>query len=216
MARKIGIIIIVVGLAVALYYPVQILWGWYHQRSEQEDLRHSLSQQGFNQALLDSLQNSAELEKLNRLAADYQKNLTAGKEIGQLEIPAIGINVIVVEGTDEGSLSRGPGRLEDTSLPGLGGNFAIAGDRVLYGAPFLNLDELKTDDEIIMTMPYGTFIYVVTGSIITDPENVTVLKPQGYESITLITCDPPWNTSHRLVVSARLVKAALPAAASGA
>lgn len=215
MAKKIGILIIVLGLTIALYYPVQIFWSWYNQRGEQDGLRHSLSQQTFNQALLDSLQVSAESEKLRQLAVDYHGRLATGVEIGQLEIPKIGINVILVEGTGEESLTKGPGHLEETALPGMGSNFAIAGDRVLYGAPFLNLDELAVGDEIIVTMPYGTFEYEVVSSIITEPENTSVLKPQGYDSVTLITCDPPWNTSHRLVVSGKLASASLPPAPAG-
>lgn len=214
--RKIGIIILILGLAVLLYYPVQIMWGLYDQRGEQENLRRSLSQQPFNQSLLDSMQNAAEAEKLRQLALDYRTKLSTGVEIGQLEIPKIGVNVILVEGTGEESLSRGPGHLEETVLPGMGGNFGVAGDRVLYGAPFLNLDEVAVGDEIKVTMPYGTFEYTVVSSIITDPENTGVLQPQGYESITLITCDPPWNTSHRLIVSGKLVKASLPETAAGA
>ena len=99
--------------------------------------------------------------------------------------------------------------MEMTPIPGMGSNFAIAGDRVLYGGPFLNLDELAAGDEILVKTSYAQFSYTVTDSHITTPEDVSVLTPLGYESITLITCDPPWGTSKRLVVQSKLASASL-------
>ncbi len=41
-----------------------------------------------------------------------------------------------------------------------------------------------------------------------DPSEVSVLKPRGYDSVTLSTCDPPWGLSTRIIIFARLAESA--------
>jgi sortase A len=110
----------------------------------------------------------------------------------------------MVEGTGKEPMLLGAGHLEETPLPGMGGNFALAGDRVLYTAPFLRLNQLQKGDDIIIHMPYGDLTYRVESMFNIDPSQVSVLNPRGYDSITLSTCDPTWQLSTRLIVSARL------------
>ena len=49
----------------------------------------------------------------------------------------------VVEGVTPEVLKRGPGRYPDTAMPGEKSNFAIAGHRTTYGAPFFHVDRLQ-------------------------------------------------------------------------
>lgn len=208
--RYLGIILMILGIGVLAYVPATWLWGWYEQR----DLRSNFEQESaaaltMNKEVLDKLRGQADSEKLRQLAIAAKSRLSSEQTIARLEIPKIGVNAIVVEGTTESALRKGLGHLEETPLPGMGGNFGIAGDRVLYGGPFLNLNELTEGDEMNLRTSYGDFTYVVTGSQIIDPEDVSVLQPVGYEAITLVTCDPPWGTSHRLVVKGRATSATL-------
>lgn len=190
--------------------PGSWLLGYVAQRGlDSEFDQESASAMALNQSVIDRMQGAAEVEKLRELARAFQRQLSSEQTIARLEIPRIGVNAVVVEGTTDASLRKGIGHLEDTSLPGIGDNFSIAGDRVLYGAPFLNLDDLADGDEIRVRTTYGTFNYQVVGSKITVPEDTDVLKNPGYEAITLITCDPPWDTSHRLIVQGKLVSAEL-------
>ncbi|MHB1413423.1 MAG: sortase, partial [Thermoleophilia bacterium] len=94
-------------------------------------------------------------------------------------------------------------------LPGMNGNFAVAGDRVLYGGPFLRLNDLAKGDEIIVHTPYGNFNYSVTDQHITQPEDTSVLNSDGQDEITLITCDPIWDTTHRLIIHGKLTSSSL-------
>lgn len=208
--KKLGMLLIILGLLVLLYVPATWLWGYIEQRGLRGDFeRESAAAISMNQTVLDKLHGAAELEKLKQLALAHKVNLRSEQTIALLEIPKIGVNVIVVEGTGDGSLRKGPGHLEETPLPGMGGNFAVAGDRVLYGGPFLNLDELAAGDEIFLKTSYGRFNYTVADSHLTTPEDVSILNSSGSEVITLITCDPPWDTSRRLVVQGKLVSALL-------
>ena len=209
LKKIIGIGLMLVGLAVLLYVPAT--WGWSYmvQRGLPAEFeRETAAAMTLNQEVLDGLQNAVDEEKLMQLAEAYRSGLQSEQTIARIEIPSIGVNDIVVEGTHEGALVKGPGHLEETALPGMAGNFAVAGDRVLYGGPFLNLDDVENNDEILLQTPYGNFRYTVVNKTITVPDDVSMLQPvQGQELITLITCDPPWDTSHRLIIQGRLTEA---------
>jgi sortase A len=87
---------------------------------------------------------------------------TPGKPVAILDIPAIGINkMVVVEGTSPENLTLGPGHLIDTPLPGEYGISAIYGRRSTFGAPFGRLTELKNGDKITVITGQGTFMYNV-------------------------------------------------------
>ena len=64
----------------------------------------------------------------------------------------------------------GPGALSDTQLPGQVGNFAVAGHRVGKGEPFLNLDQLRAGDPVVIETKSTWFVYRVLGDVATgDP-----------------------------------------------
>ncbi len=205
-----GLVLILVGLGFILYIPATWVVGYFEQRSLRGDYaQESADSLALNQVVLARLQGAADQDKMRALALAFKSRLTSNQTIGDLEIPKIGLDAIVVEGSNDNALHKGPGHLEETPLPGMGGNFAVAGDRVLYGAPFLHLNDINKGDEIIFHTPYGNFNYTVTDQHITQPEDTSVLNSNGSEEITLITCDPIWNTTHRLIIQARLASDSL-------
>jgi len=140
-----------------------------------------------------------------------------GYAIGIIQIPKIGLEKYLVEGTGESDLQKGPGHYAGTPLPGQLGNVAIAGHRTTYGAPFYNLDALKPGDPIHITMVSGTtYTYDVTGSQVVSPSDVAVVAPTKDNRLTLTTCNPRFSASTRLIVSAGLVGTAAPAPATPA
>ena len=208
--KIIGVVLVIAGLAVLLYIPATWVMGYFAQRGLPAEFdQESSSSAPLNQSVLDKMQGTADPEKIRELAKAFHKQLHSEQAIAKLEIPRIGINAIVVEGTGSSSLRKGVGHLEETPLPGMGENFSLAGDRVLYGAPFLNLDELSEGDEIHVKTTYADFDYTVVMKKITDPEDTAILKSPGFEAVTLITCDPPWDTSHRLIVQGKMTSASL-------
>ena len=161
-----------------------------------------------NRELPENRDGLSDRELLNESATAYYSGLEDSEPIAHLQIYAIAVDVIVVEGSSDSALRKGPGHLEETPLPGQNGNFAVAGDRVLYGAPFRDLDKLTESDIISLTMPYGDFTYEVEETFRVRPDNTSVLASQpDKETITLITTDPPYDTAYRLIVSGRLVDA---------
>jgi LPXTG-site transpeptidase (sortase) family protein len=138
-------------------------------------------------------------------ATDLYKSAQEDQILGRIELPSIGIKEWLVEGTEKDALTLGVGHMVNTSVPGMGGNFAIAGDRVLYTVPLLRIDKLQVGDPINIYMPYATFRYQVESITTVDPSEVQILDPKGYESVTMISCDPTWQLFTRLAVSAKLV-----------
>ena len=140
------------------------------------------------------------------LARRELRQVPTGDAIGRISLPAIGANYVVVQGTDEASLEKGPGHYPTTALPGLGQTVAIAGHRTTYLAPFRHLDGLSNGDRIIMTMPYGRFVYVVQHSQIVTPNAWWVTRNVGYDRLVLSACNPLFSAAQRIVVFARLAQ----------
>jgi sortase A len=136
---------------------------------------------------------------------------TEGQPIGIIDIPKIGANFVVVEGTGEADLERGPGHYQGTALPGNPGNAAIAGHRTTYLKPFYNLDQMAPGDPIYITTTQGRFQYSVVDTLIVSPDRVDVLKPTPTPTLTLTTCNPRFSASTRMVVQAKLVTPAVAA-----
>jgi sortase A len=129
-----------------------------------------------------------------------------GDAIGKIQIPSIGVDEYVVEGTDTDHLRKGPGHYPDTPLPGQRGTVAIAGHRTTYGAPFRHLDELEPGQRIILDMPYGRFIYRVTKLEIVDDQDLSVLDDVGYKQLILSACHPLYSAAQRIVAFAKQVR----------
>lgn len=131
--------------------------------------------------------------------------LADGAALARIDIPKIGLDQVVVEGTTTADLRMGPGHYAGTALPGEPGNVGIAGHRTTYGHPFYRLAELAPGDSIALAVPGFTWRYVVTGSAVVAPSDVAVIGPVGPGGwLTLTTCNPPYQATTRLIVRARL------------
>lgn len=138
-----------------------------------------------------------------REATAYLEATGSGDAVARLEIPRLDLDVVVVNGTDSGSLRRGPGRHLDSSMPGGGELVYIAGHRTTYGAPFSDIDKLRRGDPIFVELPYATIEYRVTEERIVDRYELSVLKSRGREELVLQACHPRFFASERYLVYAR-------------
>ncbi len=129
-----------------------------------------------------------------------------GDALARLEIPRMGRNDIVVAGVGREELKKGPGHYPQTPMPGQLGNAAIAGHRTTYGGPFLEIDELEPGDEIVVTTPYGRFVYRATTTEIVDADDWQVIATidPTIASLTLTSCHPVGTASQRIIVHAEL------------
>lgn len=127
-----------------------------------------------------------------------------------LVIEKIDLLLPVIEGAKADYLDVSVCSLDGTSKPWQAGNYAIAGHRSMtYGRHFNRLDELKIDDVFYLEdMVKEAFYYKVYQVMIVHESDVTVLDDQGFDEVTLITCDPigQKNPEYRLVVKAKKMK----------
>jgi sortase A len=142
--------------------------------------------------------------KARILADRFKPHLERGHAIARIKIDRIGLDMVVVQGTDTGSLQRGPGHYPDTPIPGQPGTVAIAGHRTTYLAPFRDIDEIRDGDEIRVEMPYAAFTYTVEKHEVVDPGDVAIIKPIGYDRLVLTACHPPYSAAERYAVFAKL------------
>ncbi|HEX4745434.1 MAG TPA: class E sortase [Gaiellaceae bacterium] len=144
-------------------------------------------------------------DDLSREARRFRLAAEEGDAIARLRVPKLGLNLVVVNGTDSSDLRRGPGRHEETFMPGEGRLVYVAGHRTTYGAPFSDIDRLNAGDTISIELPYGSVEYRVTGQRIVDDNDLSVLESRGREELVLQACHPRFFASRRLLVYARPV-----------
>lgn len=136
----------------------------------------------------------------------------SGEAVARIVIRAIGMDQIVVEGTDVDALRKGPGHYPWTPMPGQPGNASIAGHRTTYGAPFANIGNLRPGDRITVQTAQGEFVYEVLaqdsptkGYLIVSPDRVDLLRDNGNNLLTLTSCHPRFSNRQRIVVQAKLL-----------
>lgn len=125
--------------------------------------------------------------------------------IARLEAPSVALSATVLEGSDDGTLARAAGHIEDTAFPGQPGNIGIAGHRDTIFRP---LRRLRTGDPLTLSTADRVFRYRVSGTKIVDPQDVYVLDPTDRPAVTLVTCYPFEFIGHaprRFIVRADLV-----------
>ena len=168
-----------------------------------------------NLAETTSLQNLNEIDEFEEsvisIATKTLTNQAAKAEflpdvVGRLTILSANINHYVVFGVEDDKLEYGPGYIVGTSLPGTGGNFAIAGHRTTYGAPFGNLDRVQLGETIIFQTNTNEYKYKVVDVQIVSPTDNFVLQNFGDDRITLTTCHPKFSAKQRLIVVGQLEK----------
>ncbi len=139
---------------------------------------------------------------------DANKPLTAGAPVALLEIPALHLREVVVEGTSSTTTMAGPGHRRDTPLPGQVGISVIAGRRATYGEPFRSLGQLHAGDQITVTTGQGKHSFKVL-DVRRAGDPLPPALPSGQGRLTLVTTDgPALAPADVLRVDAKLVTAA--------
>jgi len=138
------------------------------------------------------------------LARSLKRRAKQGQGVGRIEIPKVGANFVLINGTNTGDLRKGPGLYPQTPFPGAPGTVAIAGHRTTYLAPFRHIDRLKPGDSVVVTMPYARFTYRVERTRIVQPTDLGVLKRVGYDRLVMTACHPLYSAAKRIAVFSRL------------
>lgn len=101
---------------------------------------------------------------------------------------------------------------KNSALPGDGGNVVMSGHNNILGAVFRELDQLKKGDEITVSAGTRTYTYAVDQVIVLPDKSATEeqrianskwIGPFDDDRLTLVSCWPRNNNTHRIVVVAR-------------
>jgi LPXTG-site transpeptidase (sortase) family protein len=141
------------------------------------------------------------LEQPGRLSEPHL--LVEGEVIGEIQVPRLGLNVMVVQGDSPASLRHAVGHLTKSALPGEWGNVALAGHRDTLFRP---LRDIQVGDEIRFKTLRQNFKYVVESMEVVAPTNIQVLQTTSGHYLTFITCFPFYYVGpapKRFIVRAR-------------
>jgi sortase A len=207
VTRTAGEIFLTVGV-IGLLFISYLIWGTaLRAQSAQRQLSSELNQQ-WQQAQSSGGAHGASPE---------QFNVATGQPFAFITIPAFGAQwkFPLIQGTALAQLNVSPGHVPGTQWPGQLGNFAIAGHRVTAGNPFWSLPSLRAGDLVDIQTEDNDYTYRITGEQTVLPTNLSVLDAvPGHPAeratqrlITLITCDPAWTGTHRIVVTGVLISA---------
>jgi len=216
MLRRLGLALLGLGALVVAWAVVTTFWGdpitslyTSHEQAGLAQRLRALDRDWAGRAT--RVAAAGERARLLRLAADrFGARARDGQPIGRIVIPRLGLSMVVVQGTTESDLEKGPGHYDRvsgraTGLPGMGRIVAIAGHRTTYLHPFLHIDSLVGGDRIHLVMPYGRFVYAVTGHRVVAADDWSILRPRPVETLVLTACNPLYSAAQRWVVFARLV-----------
>lgn len=151
---------------------------------------------------------SEEVPQQKKASLDTEANRS--KAIAVIKIAKIKLNLPVLEGATQANMKYAAAHLKETDTLGEQGNAAIAAHRAkTKGRLFNRLNEIEVGDEIVVEVGSQTYVYETDKISIVKPTDVSVLKRgTGDEAmLTLITCEPIVNPTHRLIVRAKLKEA---------
>lgn len=203
----VGELLVTAGLFLGLFVVWQIWWTDIQARN-----------------LTNSVVNDLGFQAEDGVIDDSAKNFDAAPEPGPVPDGAYAVLYVPTWGPDyrvpimdgislDGVLHQGfAGRYPDSAQVGQIGNFALAGHRQTHGAVFLQVDQLKEGDPIIVQTADAWYVYRVTTHSVVLPTEVDVIAPNPMNPeapaeipmMTLTTCHPLWAISERYIVHAEL------------
>lgn len=188
------------GVLALGYCAMVVLYARLYQSYARRSFDDLLRSKASSPSLLSPLvKRHAEAEDLVMAAA------RSGSPFGRIEIPRLGLSVMIADGDDDGTLRKGVGHIPDTAFPGQTGNVGLAAHRDTFFRP---LEKIRPHDEITLTTLDGVYHYQVQSLQIVEPNDVQVLDPQGGQTLTLVTCYPfhyIGSAPHRFIVHAQRI-----------
>ncbi|WP_379158713.1 class D sortase [Paenibacillus sp. sgz5001063] len=215
--RKFSYFIILAGILIMLYPKAN---EWYNDWQQQKLLEEA------EQVYSESAPSTSPQSDLSKQYAEVTQLLTeessesqveateppsaeiqlGGKITGIIRIDKINLKLPILEGATKANMKHAAAHMKETAAIGQVGNAAIAAHRSrTAGRLFNRLNEVEIGDTISVQTSEQDYRYVVYDISIVEPTDISVLNGQGKDKIlTLITCDPLVNPTHRLIIHAKL------------
>jgi len=235
MRRIISFILIFLGIVIISYPQATEIYSIHKQQKLIEEWQASLSiiDQGIVEEGEDSepyieeqqpanqydIQNTASEERLKEAREKEERDKKAREKEekekyinknldGMLTIEAINLHLPILKGATESNMQISVASMEHTGRPGEIGNYAVAGHRSrTYGRNFNRLDEVAKGDLIEVSNGKNSYNYIVVEKIYVLPDETWVLNSDNDKrEITLITCHPVIDATHRLIVKGEIIE----------
>jgi len=161
------------------YCAFVLVDAWMFQQRQKQNLEHLRTASAASPV--------SSVESTSPQAIAKSTKSAPGGLIGRIEIRRLGVSVVVVEGSAKSTLRRAAGHIIGTALPGQPGNIGISAHRDTFFRPLRNI---QRDDIITFATVRGDYRYRVVSTKVVDPSDVAVLKSDGTEILTLVTCYP--------------------------
>lgn len=148
-------------------------------------------------------------EVADGMAYKDQLRVDGTEVMARIRIPSIDVDLPIYHGTDDGTLKKGSGHLEGTSLPvgGPGTHSVITAHRGLADATmFTNLNKVGVGDRFTIAVLGEVLTYEVRETRVVNPEDTRFLQAKdNRDLVTLVTCTPLGINTHRILVTAERV-----------
>lgn len=145
-------------------------------------------------------------EQYQKISGEYESVLDIDGVglIGYIDIPKINVYLPIYHGTDEHTLAKGAGHVQNTSFP-VGGestHAVISAHSAYPGETFFDyLTDMDEGDEFYVHILDRTLKYEVDQIKVILPEEIEDLRiVEGEDYVTLLTCTPYSINTHRLLV----------------
>lgn len=207
--KKWSYLLILLGIIVIAYPQVSEWYAdWQQSRLLDEAQVEAVAQPAVQPTNLKS-----GYAKVNNLLDEESEQSTdtpapvEGEIIGIIMIDSIDVKLPIVEGATRENMRSAAVHISETDQLGEKGNFAIAAHRAhKYGRLFNRLNEVKVGEIVKIESKGKLFEYKTDNISIVEPTDVSVLESDHTsEEITLVTCDPLVNPTHRLIIHAHRV-----------
>lgn len=219
--RKLSYLLIIIG-ALVMLYPKASEWieDWKQEKLLNEAVQ-SFEQSPDTNApqtaddpdlrlkyakVTELLADESALDEQEQLAEAEQSPAEDDKAIALIQIPSINVKLPVLEGATKANMRHAAVHMTETAPLGEIGNAAIAAHRAhTKGRLFNRLNEVEIGDTVTVQTKDHSYNYKVYEILVVEPTDISVLKGNGKDRmLTLITCDPLINPTHRLIIHAKL------------
>ncbi|MEV2276118.1 class E sortase [Nocardiopsis sp. NPDC049922] len=201
VVRTIGEILLTAGLLMLFYAGYEVYGGQWETDREQQELAQGLEEAWAAQE--DDAEPGPESEPL------------PGSADSRLYLPDLDLQWVVVNGTTQEDIRNSPGHYTEYDTgPGELGNYGVAAHRT--PGLFWDIDQLDDGDVMVLEDGENFYTYEVFREETVDPSDVWVIEPDPFDDasdehperslITLTTCAPKLNNTHRLIVWAELTE----------
>lgn len=219
MKRIMGITFMIIGLVVIIYPNASESYYNYQQQRFSKEWEESLVSidsgdiKSIDEELEDPgviiYEDDSDAGEIKKQKEENDKKEYIKKNMeGMLKIDKIKLNLPILKGATHKNLLISLASIEHTGKPGEVGNYSIAGHRNrTFGRNFNRLEELNIGDTIEFDNGKDNLKYIVSEKLYVKPDETWVLFGNDKDKeITLVTCHPMVNPTHRLIIKGKVKK----------